>query len=134
MNKIAQDFLERSKRHLGTAHSYFYSRYPDTIEEAQKAVELALKALLKEYIGDYPEEHDLSRVLYDNYDRFPLNVKEHIVRLATISRTMEAWRLPATYGRKKPEVTPGEIFSESFIDFAYKVAEEVYNICQKVLK
>ena len=134
MNKISEAFITSAKRHLDTAHSYYYSQYPETVEMAQKAVELSIKALLREYVGDYPEEHELSRVLYDSYEKFPLEVRERIARLATISRTMEAWRLPSIYGRKQPEITPAEIFSDPFVEFSYKVAEEAYNTCRSALE
>jgi len=58
------------------------------VRRAQEAVELSLKAALRSTGVEVPKIHDVGAVLQEYADRFPAVSREHVGRLASVSRRL----------------------------------------------
>ena len=72
--------------------------FSDVIREAQEAVELALKGMLRHRGIEPPKWHDVSDFLVEHADRFPVAVRVAIPRLTGISKWLRKERELAFYG------------------------------------
>ena len=79
------------------------------VRESQEIVELALKALLREYGIDAPRVHDVSEILLAERDRFPEAVDQNLATLTEISRELRRDRELAFYGAE--DLTPSGFYS-----------------------
>jgi HEPN domain-containing protein len=58
--------------------------YSDVVREAQEAVELATKAMLRKVGIDPPKWHDVGGIIVEHRDRFPATLQSDLERLARI--------------------------------------------------
>lgn len=72
--------------------------YSDVIREAQEAVELALKGILRQVGVEPPKIHDVGELLREYRDRLPAKVAEQVETLAAISKWLRKEREFAFYG------------------------------------
>jgi len=106
------DYIARARHRLSSLEVlYRLGAYADVVREAQEAVELALKALLRHAAVEVPRVHDVSSVLEDNQTNLPAYVGPHLPRLCDISRAMRRDRELAFYGSE--DLTPSEFYRET---------------------
>ncbi len=72
--------------------------FSDVIREAQEAVELALKGMLRQVGIEPPKVHDVGYLLIEYQLMFPKPVQQHIEQLRDISRWLRKEREFAFYG------------------------------------
>lgn len=72
--------------------------YSDVVREAQEAVELALKALLRHFGIDPPKQHDVGGLVVQYAGRLPARIAAKAERLAAISKRLRKERELAFYG------------------------------------
>ncbi|MDI3310199.1 MAG: HEPN domain-containing protein [Thermoanaerobacterium sp.] len=72
--------------------------YSDVIREAQEAVELALKGMLRKIGVEPPKQHDVGYLLIEYKDKFSDEVKEIVDKLASISKWLRKEREFSFYG------------------------------------
>jgi len=102
--------------------------YPSCVKEAQHAVELMLKALLKRYIGDFPKKHDVGDEVYRSAEKLPEGLRPHLARLWMASKVLGSWREPSTYGIEAEQTPPHRLFTKAEAELALQYAEEVRSI------
>ena len=72
--------------------------FSDVVREAQEAVELMLKAILRQVGVEPPKWHDVGALLVANEVRLPSHLRSHVQRLAAISSWLRKERELAFYG------------------------------------
>lgn len=72
--------------------------YSDVVREAQEAVELALKGLLRQFGIDPPKQHDVGGLVIEYAARLPVETAKETHRLAAISKRLRKERELAFYG------------------------------------
>ena len=72
--------------------------YSDVVREAQEAVELALKGMLRSAGIEPPKYHDVGPILLEHSDRFPDISSEDLRKAAGISKKLRKEREFAFYG------------------------------------
>src|SRR5690554_2730966 len=72
--------------------------YSDVIREAQEAVELAIKGILRKIGVEPPKQHDVGYLLLEYRHKFPQEVAEQVDRLAAISKWLRKEREFSFYG------------------------------------
>lgn len=83
---LAQSYLLKALVRLEVLE-LFLSRgaFSDVVREAQEAVELMLKAILRQVGVEPPKWHDVGELLVASEIRLPEHVRPHVWRLAAIS-------------------------------------------------
>ena len=84
--------------------------WADVVRECQEAVELALKGLLRAVRVDPPRVPDVSAVLRRQAAALPEAAREHVERMARISRELRRDRELAFYGTE--DLVPSEFYVE----------------------
>ncbi|CAB4242767.1 DNA-binding protein [Methylacidimicrobium sp. AP8] len=96
---LAQSYLRKAEARLGfLAHLLEGGDYSDVIREAQEAVELALKAVLRQAGIEPPHVHDVSALLRAHRDLLAPPVRAHVEELARISARLRKERELSFYG------------------------------------
>jgi len=72
--------------------------YSDVVREAQEAVELATKAMLRNAGIDPPKWHDVSGIMLQHPERFPAFVQKELGKIAEISKSLRRERELSFYG------------------------------------
>ena len=72
--------------------------YSDVVREAQEAVELVLKGVLRKLGIEPPKLHDVGSILIEHAGKLPEDVAVHVERLADISKWLRKEREFAFYG------------------------------------
>ena len=128
---LAKDYLERAGHRLA-AVELLLSRgaYADVVREAQEAVELALKGLLRIAKIEVPRIHDVGDILLENRDRIPSEVRDHIEEFAQISHDMRRDRELAFYGSE--DLTPSEFYRKADAERALSQAASVLKRLQSL--
>jgi len=108
---LGRDYIVRARKRLAALDALFKEEsWPDVVREAQEAVELALKGLLRLHRIEAPRVHDVSDLLHQHRDRFPTTLAKHIGRLSEVSRRLRRDRELAFYGSE--DLTPTEFYRE----------------------
>ncbi|MBI3393700.1 MAG: HEPN domain-containing protein [Nitrospirae bacterium] len=96
---LARSYIEKAVKRLKVLDLLLQEEaYSDVVREAQEAVELALKGMLR-FVGvEPPKYHDVGDILLEHHDRFPPGVREHLERMASISKDLRKERELAFYG------------------------------------
>ena len=109
---LIHDYLLRSQNRLAALETLYERKsWADVVRESQEVVELALKALLKNFNIEVRRIQDVSQILKDNEARLSSNIKKHVEKLAEISREMRRDRELSFYGSE--DLTPSEFYKES---------------------
>jgi HEPN domain-containing protein len=72
--------------------------FSDVVREAQEAVELALKGMLRAVGVEPPKYHDVGSLLLEHGDRFEADLAKDLNRAADISKRLRRERELAFYG------------------------------------
>ena len=129
--KLIEDYILRAGHRMKALQTlYECESYADVVREAQKIIELCLKAFLRKHNIDSPRTHDVSQVLLKHQDRFENQYQQHIPKLAKISKALRRDRELAYYGSE--DLTPSEFYQKEDGDEALEVAKFVYDICKQI--
>lgn len=106
------------------------------VRRAQECVELALKAALRLVGVEYPREHEISTVLIEISERkmLPGWFISALPRVGKVSKRLAEERGPAFYGEERAFVPPASLYGENEAKSAVRDAEEVLNLCKKLLE
>ncbi|PWB76586.1 MAG: DNA-binding protein [Holophagae bacterium] len=108
---LASDYVGRAAIRLQALDVLFeHGGWADVVREAQEAVELALKGLLREHGVEPPRIHDVSEVLLAERARLPGALQPEVEALAAISRDLRRDRELAFYGAE--DLTPSGFYSK----------------------
>jgi len=130
--KLAEDYAIRAKSRVKALASYLEDKnYPDVVREAQEAVELSLKGLLKFHQIDFSRTHDVSGILLDNKERFSKEVIESLGELILISKSLRRDRELAFYGTE--DLLPLEFYSLDDATLAIAQASRVVQLVATAL-
>ncbi|QSR84368.1 HEPN domain-containing protein [Methylacidimicrobium sp. B4] len=90
---LAQSYLRKAEARIAfLAHLLEREDYSDVVREAQEAVELALKAVLRQAGIEPPHVHDVSRLLRAHRASLAGPIQEHLEELARISARLRKER------------------------------------------
>ena len=108
---LAADYIRRAALRLRAIETLYEVRaWADVVRECQEAVELALKGLLRAARVDPPRVPDVSAVLRRQAAALPEAAREHVERMARISRELRRDRELAFYGTE--DLVPSEFYVE----------------------
>lgn len=99
------------------------------VRRAQEAAEMALKASLRWVGVEVPHVHDVGLLLKDHAGRFPEGFREHVERLASISRRLARERELSFYGDEAAGVPPQRLYTEDDAGQALEEARFVLDRC-----
>jgi HEPN domain-containing protein len=103
------------------------------VREAQEAVELFLKGVLRLVAVDPARTHDVAEVLRRNEQRFPRWFQAELEHLASISTEMAGDRGIAFYGDERQQLGPQDLFDEADARRALANLEFVAAQCSRLL-
>lgn len=125
---LSESYLEKAKVRLEVLDLLFRRKaYSDVVREAQEAVELALKALLRREGIEPPKWHDVSELLLAKRERLPVAIQAHVNRLVEVSQWLRRERELAFYG--DVDFIPTEQYGETE---AVKALEDARFVVQLV--
>lgn len=126
---LAHDYFMRAGNRLAALEVLMERQsYADVVREAQEAVELCLKALLRQCGVEVPRLHDVGDVLKEQNHKLPGKIRPHAEQLASVSKNLRRDRELAFYGTE--DLTPSEFYEEEDARSALKNAKWVHSICQ----
>lgn len=129
---LATDYIERAGHRLAALEVLMQRQsYADVVREAQEAVELSLKGLLRMANVEVPRLHDVSDILLNSVDSLPASVRPHVSQLVRVSRNLRRDRELAFYGSE--DLTPSEFYKEADAKQALDDAKWVHSICRDVV-
>ncbi len=129
---LAQSYLLKAQTRLSVLELLMAREaYSDVVREAQEAVELALKAMLRQVGIEPPKWHDVGEILVEHQDRFPASVADHVDRLATVSAWLRKEREPSMYG--DIDFIPTERYSSGDGQRAFEDARFVIGMAERVI-
>jgi HEPN domain-containing protein len=109
---LAQSYLVKARVRLRALDVLMEAEaFSDVVREAQEAVELALKGILRQAGVEPPKQHDVGRLLFEFRDRLPTSVQADLERLAAISKWLRKEREFAFYGDE--DFVPTEEYQRS---------------------
>ncbi len=96
---LGESYIWKAERRLRVLDVLMEEKaYSDVVREAQEAVELALKGLLRVVGVEPPKFHDVGPILVEYEDRLPASIRPHVSRLAQISKWLRKEREFSFYG------------------------------------
>ncbi len=96
---LAQSYLPKALVRLEILEFFLAKEaFSDVVREAQEAVEIMLKAILRQVGVEPPKWHDVGALLVANEARLPSHLRSHVQRLAAISSWLRKERELAFYG------------------------------------
>lgn len=104
--------------------------YSDVVREGQELVELALKGMLRSVGIEPPKIHDV-RFLLEHQSRFPEHIRERLIHLAAISKSLRKDRELAFYG--DIDFIPTEEYSITDAQQAYDGAKIVLDVATRAI-
>ena len=108
--RLAQDYISRATVRLRALDVLFEGEsWADVVRESQEIVELALKALLRQYGVLPPRSHDVSDVLVAERERLPAELTVEVERATTIAEVNAAFIAAAKEGPLKGILDYSEI-------------------------
>ena len=134
MLKIARSYLRQAEARLKDAKDAFLeTNHPYAVRLSQECVELSLKAVLKAVGIEYPKIHDVSDVLLEVKDRFPVWFKTQMEFLCESSRILVKKREISLYGGEEAFLAPEEVIDKGDAEDATKRAERTYRLCERLI-
>jgi HEPN domain-containing protein len=129
---LSQDYLRRAAARLKALRVFLEEEsWADAVREAQEAVELTLKALLRGVHIEVPRVHDVSPILDQYRERMPASVRPRLDELMEISRRLRRDRELAFYGSE--DLTPSEFYTAKDAAEAVAQAGRVYEVVRAAL-
>ena len=108
---LAADYIRRAALRLCAIETLYEAQaWADVVRECQEAVELTLKGLLRAARVDPPRVPDVSAVLRRQAAALPESAREHVERMARISRELRRDYELAFYGTE--DLVPSEFYVE----------------------
>lgn len=96
---LAQSYLRKALVRLEILELYLSKEaFSDVVREAQEAVELMLKAILRQVGVEPPKWHDVGDLIVTSEPRLPETVRPNVRRMAAISAWLRKERELAFYG------------------------------------
>jgi hypothetical protein len=121
---LANDYVSRAAVRLAALDVLFeHGSWADVVREAQEAVELALKGLLRAHGVEPPRIHDVSEVLRAERARLPPALQPELEALAAVSRDLRRDRELAFYGAE--DLTPSGFYARRDAERARDGARQV---------
>jgi HEPN domain-containing protein len=114
--------------------AYENKDWPIVVREAQEAVELMLKGVLRAIFVETLDTHNVAEALQSNRSRFPPWFARHIDRLSVISAEMAADRGPSFYGDEQRDIPPQQLFFEPEAAAALAQLEFVQEQCGRLIE
>lgn len=129
---LAADYIVRAGHRVAALEVLMQRQsFADVVREAQEAVELCLKGLLRVANVEVPRLHDVSDILLESVNMLPAAVRPHVSQLVNISRNLRRDRELAFYGSE--DLTPSEFYKEADARQALDDARWVHSICKDVI-
>lgn len=98
-DQLARSYFARArKRRVALQALFDVAGYADVMREGQELVELVLKGMLRVVGIDPPKWHDVGRILVDNAELFPVEMRDALPRMAAISTRLRKERELSFYG------------------------------------
>lgn len=130
VDELVDSYRRQAEAALKSAKMHYDDwNYASCIHEAQLAVELMLKALLKKFTGDFPKKHDIGLELFEAREKLPEAIRRYVPRLWFVSKVLASWREPSIYGLEAEQTPPDKFFTKKEAEVALSYAEEVKSIC-----
>lgn len=109
--ELAADYVARAALRLKAIDVLYEGEgWADVVREAQEAVELALKGVLRHFGVEPPRVHDVSAVLLPLRERLDPDSRADLERAADVSRELRRDRELAFYGAE--DLTPSGFYEE----------------------
>ncbi|MEN2985997.1 MAG: HEPN domain-containing protein [Thermodesulfovibrionaceae bacterium] len=130
---LAKSYLKKAKVRLEML-KFLYEReaYSDVIREAQEAVELATKAMLRQRGIEPPKYHEVSSLFFHHKDKFPEISEEELKRLSKISKYLRKERELAFYG--DIDFIPTEEYTAEEAHWAIEGTEYIISLAERIFK
>ncbi|MEZ0343265.1 MAG: HEPN domain-containing protein [Caldimicrobium sp.] len=130
---LSKSYLKKAKVRL-EALGFFLSKeaYSDVVREAQEAVELATKAMLRARGIEPPKYHDVSFLFKEHRDKFPELKDKEIKKLMKISKELRKERELAFYG--DIDFIPTEEYSLKDAKKAIEGVKFVLTLAERIIK
>ena len=129
---LAQSYLVKAQKRLLALRLLFeHEAYSDVVREAQEAVELALKGMLRQVGIEPPKWHDVGALLVEQADRFPPQVRAKLGDLSRISAWLRKEREFSFYG--EVDFVPTERYSRADAERALQDAEAAVQVASVVI-
>ncbi len=129
---LAMDYIKKAINRLDTLELYLSREdFSDVVREAQEAVELAQKAMLRQVGIDPPKWHDVGMIILENKDKFPEEIHKELYEISEISRWLRKERELAFYG--DTDFIPSEEYTKEDALRALRGAKKVIDIAKKVV-
>lgn len=129
---LAESYLEKAKVRLRMINFLMKEgAYSDVIREAQEAVELALKGMLRKLGIEPPKQHDVGYLLIEYRDKLPDEVKNKVDFIANISKWLRKEREFSFYG--DVDFIPTLEYKKEDGEKALKDLEMVIDAAEKVI-
>jgi HEPN domain-containing protein len=106
--------------------------YSDVVREAQELVELALKGMLRSVGIEPPKIHDVGKFLLEHQSRFHEDIRERLIHLAGISKSLRKDLELAFYG--DIDFIPTEEYSITEAQQAYDGAKIVLDVATRAIQ
>jgi len=129
---LAQSYLTKCRTRLKVLDLLMDEKaFSDVIREAQEAVELALKGILRQVGVEPPKLHDVGGLLLDFADRLPAPVGAHAKALAEVSKWLRKEREFAFYG--EVDFIPTEEYTQADAERAIAGAKLAVRMAEIVI-
>lgn len=129
---LAESYLEKAKVRLRMIKFLMKEgAYSDVIREAQEAVELALKGMLRKLGIEPPKQHDVGYLLVEYKSKLPDEVKNKVDDIANISKWLRKEREFSFYG--DVDFIPTLEYKKEDGEKALKDLEIVIDAAEKVI-
>jgi HEPN domain-containing protein len=129
---LARDYVRRAESRLRALEVLVQEQsWADVVREAQEAVEITLKGLLRACRIEVPRIHDVSPVLLDNRARLPREIDAKLDEIVSVSRSLRRDRELAFYGSE--DLTPSEFYKEADALTAFAQARGLHQAVKKAL-
>lgn len=131
-DRLVKAYLEKAKLRIKTLHFMNKEKgYSDVVREAQECVELLLKALLRHLGLEAPKTHDVSNYLAQNKKALPKTIRDNLVKIVNISRSLRKERELSFYGTE--DWIPTEEYKKADADDAIKKTGFIFKLVRNAI-
>ena len=109
---LSKDYIKRCQSRLKALEVLYKDEsWADVVRESQEVVELAMKALLRQFNIEVPRIHDVSEIMNSEQKKFPSSLVKSFAQLTKISKSLRRDRELSFYGSE--DLTPSDFYSKS---------------------
>ena len=132
--ELALSYLDRArKRRAALAALFKEEAYADVVREAQEAVELILKGVLRFAGLEPPKRHDVSRALQQQQARFPAFIRDAMDDIVESSGELAEQRSRAFYGDEERFIPASQLFGKDEAEQAVAVVERLLALFERLV-